>query len=388
MAMKIPLFKVFMGPDIGSQVTETLLSGFVTQGPRVEELETELKSKFDHPHLLTLSSATAGLSLAMRLLINPDPKRDWPGFNVEEDLVLTPALTCFATTCGILANGCKLRWLDADPATMNASLDDIRAKLSPRTKVIYVVHWGGYPLDLDGLKDIQDEAFERFGFRPQIIEDCAHAFGATYKGKSLGSHGNICVFSLQAIKHFTTGDGGIITLPTETLYKRAKLLRWFGIDRDKRNYKGKDLRLENDIPEYGYKFHMNDINARIGLVNLPHIDDLLAKHRTNMRFLRKALADCPGVLGFQEDAENRDSAAWICSLRVERKPAFMTMMKEAGVQVSQIHNRNDVHSCVADFQEDLPLLTELEKTLVCIPCGWWCTSEDLDYLVSLFRRGW
>lgn len=384
----VPLFKVFMAPDVGTEVTDTLSSGFVTQGPRVEELEGKLKKVFGNPHLLTLSSATAGLTLALRLLLKPDEERDWPGFNVEEDVVLTPALTCFATTCSILANGAKLRWIDADPETMNASLDDIRSKLSPRTKVIYVVHWGGYPLDLCGLKDIQDECFAKYGFRPQIVEDCAHAFGATYGGKWLGNHDNICVYSLQAIKHFTTGDGGIIVLPSEKLYQRAKLIRWFGIDRDKRNYKRKDLRLENDIEEFGYKYHMNDINARIGLTNLPHIDELVEKHRRNQRTIQERIKDLPGILGFQEGKDDRESAAWLLSIKVDRKQEFMDRMKEKGIQVSQVHNRNDVHSCVAEFKEDLPLLTELEKTLVCIPCGWWLSDEDIDYLVKTIGEGW
>ena len=104
-----------------------------------------------------------------------------------------------------------------------------------------------------------------------VVEDCAHAFGAEYNGKKLSNHGNICVYSTQAIKHLTTGDGGIITLPNEKLYNRCKLLRWFGIDRDKRNFKGKDFRLEHDIAEYGYKYHMNDINATI--VNSTLVDN-------------------------------------------------------------------------------------------------------------------
>ena len=114
----------------------------------------------------------------------------------------------------------------------------------------------------------------------------AHSFGAEYNGKKIGNNNNICVFSLQAIKHLTTGDGGLITLPNKELYDRAKLLRWYGIDRDKRNYKGKDFRLENDIVESGYKFHMNDINATIGLYNLPHIPELLEKNRKKIFIFR------------------------------------------------------------------------------------------------------
>ena len=263
----IPLFKVFMSDTVAQPLIDVVTSGFITQGPKVEEFENALKNFIGNQYVLTLNSATAGLTLALRLLKNAD--NDWPGFNDDEDVVLTPALTCFATTASIMANNVKIQWLDVDLNTSNIDITDLKNKLSKKTKVIYVVHWGGNPVDLDSLKEVQEYSFQKFGFRPMIVEDCAHAFGAEYNGKKIGNNENICVFSLQAIKHLTTGDGGIITLPNENLYNRCKLLRWYGIDRDKRNYNGKDFRLENDIVEYGYKFHMNDINATIGLCNLP-----------------------------------------------------------------------------------------------------------------------
>ncbi|GAG36741.1 unnamed protein product, partial [marine sediment metagenome] len=238
---------------------------------------------------------TAGLSLALRLLKNKDALPEWPGFNDDEDLVLTPALTCFATTAAVLANNVNIRWLDVDLETANISLEDVKNKLNEKTKVIYLVHWGGNPVDLDELDEICDKHKEKYGFKPVVVEDCAHSFGAEYNGKKIGSNKNICVFSLQAIKHLTTGDGGVITLPTEDLYERCKLLRWYGIDREKRNYKGKDLRLENDILEYGYKFHMNDINATIGLYNLPHMDELLRKNRENGKYFDERLKDIKGI---------------------------------------------------------------------------------------------
>ena len=129
-----------------------------------------------------------------------------------------------------------------------------------------MVHWGGYPCDLDRVKKIQQQAKDMFGIKPVVIEDCAHSFGSEYKGKPLGTHGNICAFSFQAIKHLTSGDGGCVAFPKEDQLKRFKLLRWYGIDRDDNR---KDFRCESDIAEYGFKMHMNDINATIGIENLP-----------------------------------------------------------------------------------------------------------------------
>jgi dTDP-4-amino-4,6-dideoxy-D-glucose/dTDP-4-amino-2,4-dideoxy-beta-L-xylose transaminase len=115
------------------------------------------------------------------------------------------------------------------------------------------------------LKEIQEKALRMYGFKPAIIEDCAHALGSKFNGKPLGSHGNICTFSFQAIKHMTSVDGGALVLPHKELYSRAKLLRWYGIDRESDR---KDFRCEADIPEWGFKFHMNDVSAAIGMANL------------------------------------------------------------------------------------------------------------------------
>ena len=382
----ISLFKVFMSEDVLKPVNDVLMSGFITQGPKVEEFESALKEYIGNPHLLTLNSATAGLTLALRLLKNKDESFNWPGFDDENDVVLTPALTCFATTAAVLANNVNIRWLDVDLGTANIDLNDLKNKLSERTKVIYLVHWGGSPVDLDGLEELREYSLDKFGFKPMIVEDCAHSFGAEYNDKKLGNNENICVFSLQAIKHLTTGDGGIISLPNHALYSRCKLLRWYGINREKRNYKGKDFRLENDILEHGYKFHMNDLNATIGLYNLPHVKDLLIKNRSNAKFFDDSLENIDGLKLLDNSPKSR-SAYWLYTVRVlnDEKHDFMSFMKERGIMTSQVHNRNDINSCVKDFKEKLPNLDILEKELVCIPVGWWLSNDDLNHIVQSIK---
>lgn len=379
--MTLPLFKVFMSEDVLKPINEVLMSGFITQGPQVEKYEEQLKEFIGNPYLLTLNSATAGLTMALRLLENPDSSFDWIGFNKKTDVVLTPSLTCFATTSAILANNANIQWLDTDPNTINIDLQDVRCKLNERTKVIYLVHWGGNPVDLDELDEICEQHKLKYGFKPMVVEDCAHAFGAELNGKKIGNSRNICVFSTQAIKHLTTGDGGIITLPTQSLYDRCKLLRWYGIDRDKRNYKGKDFRLENDIVESGYKFHMNDIMATLGLYNLPHIPELLRKNRENAAYFDEHLKDIDGITLIKQ---HETSAYWLYTIRVtnDKKTEFMDTMKKFGVMTSQVHNRNDVHTCVDSFLAPLPNLDNLEKEIVCIPVGWWLTQENLEHIVN------
>jgi dTDP-4-amino-4,6-dideoxygalactose transaminase len=371
-----------MSEDVLEPLNKVLMSGYVTQGKEVDKYETELKKFIGNENLLTVNSGTSGLTLAMRLLKNKDESFDWPGFN-ENDIVLTPSLTCFATTCSILANNVKIRWLDVDLNTANIDLKDLKSKLNKYTKVIYLVHWGGMPLDLEELDKICNEHKLKYGFKPMIVEDCAHAFGAEFNGKKLGNHGNICVFSTQAIKHLTSGDGGFITLPYKSLYDRCKLLRWFGIDRDKRNYKKKDFRLEHNILEYGYKFHMNDINATIGLYNLPHIPKLIEKNRNNGIYFDKNLKNLKNIK-LMKNNDKFNSSYWLYTIRIlnDKKQDFIDKMKEVRIIASQVHNRNDIYSSVDEFKEKLPNLDILEKELVCIPVGWWLKEEDLNYIVE------
>tara|TARA_Y100000816_G_C26107668_1_gene589233 strand:+ start:5554 stop:6711 length:1158 start_codon:yes stop_codon:yes gene_type:complete len=384
----IPLFKVYMDITASYEVSKTLESGFITQGPKVEQFETELKKFFDCKYLLTLNSATSGLNLALKLLFQDVPELEWKAFDKQNDIVLTPALTCFATTASILSHDVKIRWLDVDPSTCGIDLDDLQSKLNDRTKVIYVVHWGGTPCDFEKLDLILDSHKQKYGFRPMIVEDCAHAFGAEYKPNvKVGNHSrNICVFSLQAIKHITTGDGGIITVPSENLYNRAKLLRWYGIDRDKRNYNNKDFRLENDIIESGYKYHMNDISATIGLCNLKRIDYILERNNYNANYFDKYIKNTN--VTFLKNPVGTKSAYWLYTILVENKEDFIQKMKECKIMVSQVHNRNDIFTCVEQYKESLKNLDQLEKQMVCIPVGWWLTEQQLNYIVSCINDGW
>lgn len=388
----IPLFKVFMAESAPQKVTDVLTSGFIGQGQIVEDFENELKNYFRHDNILTLNSATSAEHLALHLLKNPYSdligidgytRSRWPGL-VPGDEVLTTPLTCTATNWPILANNLKIKWVDVDPETLNMDLDDLARKITSKTKVIFVVHWGGYPIDLDKLKSIQRKAHELYGFKPAIIEDCAHAMGSKYKNKLIGTHGNLCTFSLQAIKHITSGDGGLLFLPHADLYRRGKLLRWYGIDRESNR---KDFRCEADIPEWGFKFHMNDINASIGLENFKHVNKIVQKHQDNAKYYDKELKNISDIT-LPTRHEDRESSFWIYSVLVERKDDFQRYMADRGIATSQVHERNDIHSCVKEFKSILPNLDNVVPKLSSIPVGWWVTEEDREYIIDCIKRGW
>jgi dTDP-4-amino-4,6-dideoxygalactose transaminase len=394
MKNKIDLFKVFMSPTAADEVGKVLNSGYIGQGPKVEEFENQLSKLFNHDYVSTLNSGTSGLHLALHLLRNPNKniqtyhgimstESNWPGWEPGDEVLATP-MTCTASNWPILANGLKIKWVDIDPTTLNMDLDDLARKITPKTKVIMLVHWGGYPNDLDKIKKIQQDAYLRFGFKPAVIEDGAHSFGSEYKGKLIGTHGNLTMFSLQAIKHITSIDGGLLLSPHKELHRRGRSIRWYGIDRDGDR---KDFRCEADVEEWGYKFHMNDVCATVGIENLKHFKDIVGKHRSNADYYDRELQNIDNLtLLKREDGHN--SAFWIYSMLVENRDGFYKWMDECGISVSQVHERNDKHTCVREYRTALPQLDKTISKIVSIPVGWWVTPEQREYIVDCIKKGW
>jgi len=391
---KIDLFKVFMSPTASEEVSKVLNSGYIGQGPKVEEFESNLKNFFSHDYVSTLNAGTSGLHLALHLLKKPNQSSKvfdgvasfnsfWPGLEDGDEVLATP-MTCTASNWPILANGLKIKWVDIDPTTLNMDLDDLARKITSKTKVIMLVHWGGYPNDLDKIKKIQQDAYLRFGFKPAVIEDGAHSFGSEYKGKKIGSHGNLTMFSLQAIKHITSIDGGILISPHKELHQRGKLLRWYGIDRDGDR---KDFRCEADVEEWGFKFHMNDVCATVGIENLKHFKEIVGKHKENAKFYDENLVNVKGVTLLKRE-KDFDSAFWIYSMLVDNRDGFYKWMDECGIAVSQVHERNDKHTCVQEFKTALPSLDKTIGKIVSIPVGWWVTKEQREYIVDCIKKGW
>tara|TARA_S200002703_G_scaffold22639_4_gene19330 strand:- start:11683 stop:12876 length:1194 start_codon:yes stop_codon:yes gene_type:complete len=391
----IPLFKVYMSKDATKRVSEVLESGFIGQGPVVDQFEDKLKDFFDNDYVTTVNAATSAEHLALHMLKKPFINKvaydgvayhesNWPGIEEGDEVLATP-LTCTATNFPILANNLNIKWVDIDPKTLNMDLDDLSRKITKSTKVIFLVHWGGYPMDLDKLKEIQEKAYRNFGFKPAIIEDCAHALGSKFNNKVIGSHGNICTFSFQAIKHLTSVDGGALVLPHKELYNRSKLLRWYGIDRESDR---KDFRCEADIPEWGFKFHMNDVSASIGMSNLSEVqNNVIDIHKDNGKYYDKTLKGVKGVTLLERDGR-MESSYWIYSLLVEDKDRFTSYMKSCGIATSQVHERNDIHSCLSQYRVDLPNLDSIKGKLTAIPVGWWVSKEDREYIVDCIKKGW
>lgn len=370
----IPLFKVGMSDDVTEKVGKILHSGYITEGPQVQKFESNLTKMINHNHIVTVNSCTNGLTLALRLL------KDELKWDHGQDIVLTTPFTCFATNAPILTQNMNLKWVDINPMTAMMSLTDLKKKLSKRTKIIMLVHWGGVSFALEQLEAVLNEFEALHGFRPWVIEDAAHAFYAKdASGNFIGQcrKNHMVVFSFQAIKLLTTVDGGALCVPSKELEEKAKLLRWFGIDREKRS--GNGFRMEPDIISAGYKFHMNDVNATIGLCNLQLIPNYHRKNVENVECLSKCVKSLHTINNLVVRGK---PSWWLFTVSTSFKEELSSWLSSHNISNSQVHRRNDTNSCVKKYHEVLPGVDQAEKTLLCIPCGWWLSSNDINNITK------
>lgn len=361
-----PLYKVSMPARVDIPLRETLESGLITEGPRAAQFQQMLGDWLGNPRTAILNSGTSALMLALRLA------------GVERgDEVITSPMTCLATNEPILLAGAKPVWCDVDPETGNMDPDKIEELIGKRTKAILFVDWAGTPCRLDRITEIAKQCGVK------TIEDAAHAFGAQFQGVKVGNHCDFTCFSFQAIKHFSTVDGGALACKTEEDFKRAIKLRWFGLNRNH----NKDLvNWDNDVTEPGYKFHMNDVNATIGIHQFVDIDQRINRHKANGQKLQELLRES-NVQTTRVDPDI-DSAYWIFTILLcdtEERDRVSKQLAEAGIGNNITHTRNDVYELFHGFERDLPGLDNFTSRMLNIPCGWWVSDQDLEFIVATLK---
>ena len=273
-------FLPFSRPSISreaiNEVVACLESGWITTGPRVKKFEEELKRYFNAPHALALSSATAGLHLALLAL---ELK---PG-----DEVITTPMTFAATLNTIVLAGGKPVLVDVELDTYNMDVSTLAKAITKRTRAIMPVHFAGLPVDLDPLYELADE----HGLR--VIEDAAHAIGTEYKGKRIGAFGDTQVFSFHPNKNMTTGEGGCVVTRDDKLAEKIALLRFHGMDREAWNRFGKSGSQHYEIITPGLKYNMMDIQAALGLHQLPALDGFIRRRTELARRYQEIFAGWP-----------------------------------------------------------------------------------------------
>lgn len=361
----IPLVKSLLPPKevLMPKLEEVLYSGYIAQGSVVDQFEKEFGEFNGSRYNLSVNSGSSALHIALILA------------GVKEgDEVISTAITAEPTNTVISQTGAKIVWADIDLETGNLCPKSVESKITDRTSAIVVVDYAGVPVDITSFKNIEEK------YNIPVIQDSAHALGAKFEGKNLGNHFKYTAFSFQAIKHMTTVDGGMLCLRDEEDFERAKLIRWFGIK------KGVS-RLENDINTQGYKYHMNNVNATIGITQLESLGSIIERYIDNGRYYDHELNKIEGLtlLNYYKDSK---PSYWLYTLKVEDRDNFIKMMASNGVMASELHKRNDLHSIFAGSKTHLPNVDKFENERVHIPCGYWVKEEDRQMIVEIIKKGW
>ena len=360
----IPLVKVAFPPKerLMPALEKVLYSGMIAEGESVYQFETEFAKTFGLPVALGTSSGTAALHIALLLS------------GVEAgDEVITTSMTAEPTNTVILQCGAVPVFADVDPETGNLDPTSVAAAIGPKTRSIVVVHYAGFPVDMPAIRQIADQ------HGVALIEDAAHALGASCAGAAIGTIGDFGVFSLQAIKHMTTIDGGVLTLRDPDLVTEAKKLRWFGLT------KGVP-RTEVDITRPGFKYNMHNVAGVIGLAQLETIQQRISRHIENGQFFDREISTIPGLSVTRIDA-GQEPSYWLYSVLSEDSDAIERTLAEAGVSASKLHRPNHLHSVFQPYKRPLPGLDAYYRRLTHIPCGWWVSEEERARIVDRLRKG-
>jgi perosamine synthetase len=343
----IPLFYPYIPKEkILKEIEDTLSGRWLGQGPKVAAFEQLFNETFGYSHSLMVNSGTSALELAYHLI----------GLG-EGDEVIVPILNCTAGQMGLLRRKVTIVFADIDD-DLNISVDDVASKITDKTKAIVGVHLGGIPFN----PKLNDLCKERN--IPLIVDAAQH------HAKVEGDY--IC-YSFQAIKHITTCDGGMIVLSDQETYRRAKLLRWFGIDRElkeKHNYQAWERReMTFDITEAGFKYQPTDIDACFGLAALPDLPEIITYRQKLADVYRANLPDsCTVIAG---------GSYWTFGILVDHRDELATYLTQHGVDNNLIHLRNDIFSVFGRKRLPLPNMDRIEPHYLYLPLNTKVTEENV-----------
>jgi perosamine synthetase len=365
----ISIYNTFIHPSASQKVNEVLHSTFLSEGKKVQEFESQLSSYLGIQNPLAVNSGTTALHLAL----------DIAGVK-EGDEVILPSQTFVATGLVILQQKAIPVFADINYGDGNISIASIKQKITTKTKAIICVHWGGYPCDMDEILSIAKEN------NLVVIEDAAHALGAVYKNNCIGSLSDYTCFSFQAIKHITTGDGGAIAFRDKSKHDEGYAKRWFGINRDtatqtelgERNY---------NIETLGYKYHLNDYSASLGIANLVGFKERLAHRDQIVDLYNRGLEKINGIKLF-DHKNDRQSANWLYGFHVENRLDFIRKLKSHGISASVIHQRIDRNKVFGGITKNLTDQERFELSQIHIPIHDNITLEDAKYIIDTIKTGW
>jgi perosamine synthetase len=362
----IPLFRPSVSQAEIDEVVDTLRSGWWGLGPKTAQFEREFAEYVGVKHACAVTSATAALHLALE------------GLRLPPGEIVVPALTFVSTAFVALYTGHRPVFADVDPATLNITPESVERVRTDNTRAIIPVHYAGRPVDLDGLATL--------GL--PIVEDCAHAAGSFYQGRHVGSR-NVGCFSFHAVKNLATADGGMITTDDDDFAARLVPLRWVGIDKSTWHRAESRYGWDYRIAVHGYKAHMTDLVASLGLVQLHRLEENNGRRRRIVEIYYQQLADLDW-LELPPRTEGDHLYAWhLFAVRTppSRRDDLIQWLLDHGVSAGVHYRPLYHHDVLQEFgsAHELPVTEQQWQRLVTIPLFPDMTDQEVDQVVETIR---
>lgn len=352
------------------EVKEAFEYGYFGLAYKTNEFEQEIaKYLITDRHVITTSTGTNALHLAL----------DTIGVT-NGDEVIMPSFTFVATAQSVAMCGGKPVFCEVDPITFLIDIDDVKKKITSKTKAIIPVHYAGRPCDMDALMKIREET----GIR--IVEDAAHAFGTYYKGKKIGSFGDITCFSFDSIKVMTCGEGGAIVTDDEMFDDLSRQKRLLGIDRKTMHVKDwKKRSWVYDVHTLGYRYHMSNINAAIGLAQIKKVDKFINRRRELCHLYDNELKDVIGVEIMPNEYDTITPFMYAIRVKEGKRNALKEYLMEhdieSGVSYIPCH-----HFSIFTGEDMLPITDEIYKEILCLPMHYELSDDDVKEVCSRIRE--
>ncbi|MGO8928010.1 MAG: DegT/DnrJ/EryC1/StrS family aminotransferase [Limisphaerales bacterium] len=369
MLKQIRMFVPYMSPRAAESVAAVLKTPMIGQGKKVDEFEGAIKRALDLSYVVVLNNSASAIRLALSM------SGVKPG-----DEVITTALTCTLTNHPILEQFAKPVFADIQLDTGNVDPNDVERRITERTKAILCTHWSGVPCDVHELSIIA----RRHGI--PVIEDASEAFGARYHGTPIGTHSPFVAFSFHAVQLVTAGEGGALSLQSARDYGLAKMMRWYGIDREGRRPNPIGY-YDMDICTVGYGYYLTNVSAAIGLENIASLNAQLEHRREVADHYWNSLSKNSAII-LPRRFEDRIPSYHFFTILVERREEFCRAMRSRGVEVSIVHCRNDAYTVFGGLRRDLPVLDKFSESYIGLPTHMALIAEDVEYIIACVQQGW
>lgn len=378
----LPFSRPSIGEDAIESVAESIRSGWVAMGPKVTQFEKAISEYVGSKYAVSMNSATAGLHSSVMAM----------GIGLGDEVITTP-MTFASTVNAIIMAGAKPVLVDIDRHSLNIDVNRLEKAVTPRTKAIIPVHFAGMPCDMDAIEEIASR------HHLMIVEDAAHALGASYKGRKTGADrgkGHVAVFSFHPTKNITTAEGGIVCTEDEEIAEYLSVFRQNGMSKGAWNRYSSSGTTHYDVPMPGLKYQMSDIQAAIGLSQIKQLDSFNQRRREICATYEKELSGCSSI-SFQQ------SAVYECvhsrhifpilvdpdALKIDRD-TFMQQMKERNVgtaiHYNAIHLFSGYAGVLGSKRGDFPEAEYVSDRIMSIPLFPAMTDDDVAYCIEAIRE--